>query len=104
MAEWHFVKGCMRASTGLDVETMEHIYDKYCGHATVIKTRRYLFDVMQSIKTNSMKRAAAEYKGLKSFGYAAGKVKAGVMYLGGVIDELEAAWDARWDIENDISD
>ncbi|ORY39888.1 hypothetical protein BCR33DRAFT_853028 [Rhizoclosmatium globosum] len=101
---WSFVIGCMRASTGLDVETMERIYIKYCGRGTVIKTRKYLFDVMQSIKTNTTKRATAEYLGLKSYGYAAAKVKAGVMYLGQVINELEAAWDARWDDENDITD
>ncbi|KAJ3060637.1 hypothetical protein HDU98_003433, partial [Podochytrium sp. JEL0797] len=103
MADWQFVTGCMRASTGLDAKTMEHIILKFCRCAMVIKTRKYLFDIMQSIKTNTTKHAAAEYKSLKSYGYAVAKVKAGVMYLGGVIDKLEAAWDSWWDIENDIS-
>ncbi|ORY44780.1 hypothetical protein BCR33DRAFT_850288 [Rhizoclosmatium globosum] len=39
-------------------------------------------EVMQSIKSNTTKQAAAEYLGLKSYGYAAAKVKARVMYLG----------------------
>ncbi|KAJ3056996.1 hypothetical protein HDU99_007343, partial [Rhizoclosmatium hyalinum] len=75
MASWNFLTGCIRASTGLDKDTMECIFIKYCGPGTVIKTRKYLFDVMQSIKTNTTKRASAEYKGRKLYGFAASKVK-----------------------------
>ncbi|KAJ3006618.1 UNVERIFIED_CONTAM: hypothetical protein HDU68_003982 [Siphonaria sp. JEL0065] len=103
-AGWNFLTGCISASTGLDKDTMEHVFIKYCGPGTIIKTRKYLFDVMQSIKTNTTKQASAKHKGWKSYGLAASKVKLGIMYLGGVVDELEAAWDARWDNKNNIMD
>ncbi len=90
--------------TGFDLESLEIIFDKYCGQGTPIKTRKYLYDVLFFLKTYPTLRADAGRTQRKSFGYLYDKIRIGVLHLSCVVDELNAAFQSRLDPDNEITD
>jgi hypothetical protein len=90
---WDFIIGDPMAISGFDIETLERIFQKYCGRNTVVKTRKYLFDIMFFLKTYPSVRHDASRTGRKSYGALCDKVRKGIFDLSGRVNELNDAFD-----------
>lgn len=101
---WHFIIGDAVSATGFSSPQLEAIYSKYGGQNSVIRTRKFLFEVLFFSKNYSKCRADAIRTNRSSYGHVYTKIRRGIFYLAGVVDELRFVWRRKWHTRNDIPD
>jgi hypothetical protein len=88
--------------TGFPTDVLEDIYLKYCGSATPIKTRKALAKVLVYLRTYPTTRAHAALNGWASRRNMQWKIKLYMNHLYSVVNELDGAWQNRWNQANII--
>jgi hypothetical protein len=98
---WTFLLDAVSV-TGFPIDILEDIYNKYCGPATPIKTRKALAKTLVYLKTYPTTRAHAALNGWRSRRTMEWTIKQNINHLYLHVNELTSAWQNRWCQANTI--